>query len=108
MILLYGFWTVFTFPAIVIAIFSGAATGWLLGHAFPPNPLIKGPRVMFAFGIIGFIGVVFYIGQGVEVALGAEPTLWTRLLARTCIWIIFSFSLAVAGTIAQGRRWPKR
>lgn len=103
--MIIAFWTVFTLPAIVIAIIGGAATGYLVGSVFPPNPNVKRHRVAFAFGVIGFIGIVFFIGQGIEVALGPEPRLWTRLAARALIWIVFTAALAAAGVYAQTRRW---
>ena len=105
MIVILAFWTVFTPPALIIALLGGAATGWLLGMLFPPNPLVHGSRLLVAFGVIGFTGIVFFAGQTVEVALGEEGHLWPRLAARAVLWVIFSAALAVAGTWAQRTRW---
>lgn len=107
MIGILAFWTVFTAPALIIAVVGGSALGWLLGSYFPPNPLVRSHRVLTAFGIIGFIGVVFFAGQTVEVYFGADRELWTRLLARGLIWLVFSAALALAATMAQRHRWGR-
>lgn len=107
MMLVFGFWTVFTIPAVVIALVGGALTGLALGSIWPPNPLVRGSRVFAAFSVIGFLGLIFFAGQTVEVALGSEPQHWTRLVARAILWLFFAFALAVAGTWAQQRRWKQ-
>ena len=107
MIPVFAFWTVFTVPAVLIAMVGGAAIGFSLGSIFPPNPFIKKHRVFVAFGIIGLIGLLFYAGQLVEVLFGPEPQYWSRLVARAALWVIYSGALALAATWAQDWRFKK-
>lgn len=101
----FAFWTVFTIPAVMIAIVGGVLTGIAIGSIFPPNPFVKKHRVFMAFTIMGVIGLVFFAGQTVEVYFGSQSELWTRLIARSILWIVFSLSLALAGTWIQDKRW---
>lgn len=103
--MILAFWTVLTVPAVVIAILAGATAGYLLGSLYPPNPLIPRRRTLSAFILLGFIGIVFFIGQTIEVYFGSAGELWTRVAARGVLWLLFSASLAIAGIIAQTRRW---
>lgn len=100
-------WEVWTIGAILIALIGGGLTGLVLGTTVPSNPAYRGSRAQMVagFSIIGFIGIVFYIGQTIEAWASGDP-LWWRVVARGGIWILFSASLAVAGAYAQSRREP--
>lgn len=108
MIPVFAFWTVLTIPAVIIALIGGAVIGFSLGLTFPPNPNVKKYRVFVAFGTIGLIGLMFYAGQTVEVYFGPDSQHWTRLVARSILWVVYSASLAAAATWAQDWRWTKK
>lgn len=103
--IVFGFFTVFSPTAILIAIIGAAITGLVLGWFIPPNPGVRN-RIMYGVTVIAFIGIVFFVGQGVEVYFapgGSE--LWVRVAARAAIWVIFSVVLAIVGIAVQSRRW---
>ena len=94
--------SVWTPGAVAIALIGGAMTGALFGMLLPPNPAIVGrAQIVVGFAVIGFCGVVFYIGQIIEAWAAGDP--WERLVSRALLWLMFSLALAVAAYIAQSR-----
>lgn len=94
---------VWTPTALIIAVIGGGLTGWLLGSFVPPNPDMPRHRTLTGFAIIGGIGFVFYLGQVID-ALGNGDAFWPRIVARGAMFLLFTASLAIAGTIVQDRK----
>jgi len=86
--------------AVVSGVLMGGAYSLMVGLFIPkgqlrPTPLnVRG--VVVATAVIGAaVGVAFYLGQGLAVALTEDQT-WPRVLGRGTVFVVYIVAFALA------------